>query len=380
MMNSVGCGIYIHIPFCRTKCPYCDFYSVVRINYAGDFADALTKEIKARKDFVPCNRPDTVYFGGGTPSVLSDGQLHNIVEALHKEYDLSGVKEFTIEANPEDVNDEIVKVWHSAGINRVSLGTQSFDDDVLNFLGRRNTVRTNIKAIETLKNHGFTNISVDLIYGVPGGGVRNVESFVDVVVKYDLPHVSAYHLGIEQGTVFGHRLKQGLLKEVPPEESETQYFLITTMLKEAGFEHYEISNYAKDGMYAIHNSGYWRGMLYAGYGPSAHSYNGRQRCANIANLYKYLKAVNNGVPFYECEDIDEVTAYNDYILVSFRTMWGVDVEVIKKMGDRFYEHFITVLNTKYADSGLIVKTSEGYGLTDKGMFLSDGIIADFFVV
>ncbi len=379
-MNSENCGIYIHIPFCRTKCPYCDFYSVVRIHYTDDFTDALAKEIHLRKKAVPCRRPHTVYLGGGTPSVLSGRQLHRIVEALHREYDLSEVKEFTIEANPEDVSGEKVSFWKEWGINRVSLGTQSFHDGVLKFLGRRNTVSSNIKAIELLKNKGIENISVDFIYGVPEFRNEFIEDFVRIVGVYAIPHVSAYHLGIEPHTVFAHKLARGLLKEVSQEESEKQYFLITNLLRESGFEHYEISNYARNGKYAVHNSGYWRGMWYAGYGPSAHSYNGKKRCANIANLYKYLKAVKNGTPFYECENIDVVTAYNDYILVSFRTIWGVNLEKIKNMGHKFFRHFTTVLHSKYAGSGLITKTSVGYRLTDKGMFLSDGIIADFLVV
>jgi len=374
-------GIYIHIPFCKKKCPYCDFYSVVRLKYADDFVKALVHEFRIKKILKNCKKPKTIYLGGGTPSVLNSKHLSKIIEALHKYYDLSHLEEFSIEANPEDVTDNNVKLWLDAGINRVSLGIQSFVEEELTFLGRRNSVQDNIRAIEILKSYNVQNISVDLIYGIPGFGDYGIDVFVKQVLKYDLPHLSAYHLGIEDNTVFGVMKRRGVFKEISQTESEKQYLFLIRQLKSIGFEHYEISNFAKQGKYAIHNTGYWKGMLYVGFGPSAHSFDGKKRCENISNLYKYINYVlQSKNEFCFCEDINTALAYNDYILVSFRTMWGVDLDKIKSFGSLFYDNFIKIMASKYEHSDLIEKTSTGYRLTEKGMFVSDGIIADFFFI
>lgn len=328
-------GIYIHIPFCIQKCGYCDFYSIIRLTDKSDFVACLCKEIIDRKDTLNGEAVKTIYFGGGTPSLLSKQDLTKIVDVLFAHYDLSKLEEFTIEVNPDDINMSYLTDLRELGINRLSMGIQSFNNKILTFMNRRHNAAEALQAVELSKRSGFDNVSIDLIYGIPNMSLQEWESSIDTALGMGVQHISAYHLTFEPGTVFYKNLKKNILKEVDDSVSVEQHALLIHKLKEKGFIDYEISNFCQPGFESKHNSSYWNGSNYLGFGPSAHSYSAPSRRWNISDLKEYMKKVQEEECYFEFEILSEKDKYNEAIMLGLRTNKGVELNVINQMKDEF---------------------------------------------
>jgi oxygen-independent coproporphyrinogen-3 oxidase len=381
IMNFSQTGLYIHIPFCKSKCPYCDFYSTVKLNYIDAYIEALLKEIELKKNLLPTNQLTSIYFGGGTPSLLNEVHLSKIFEAINQFFSLAKNCEITIEVNPENVSNANAQMWKATGFNRISIGTQSFDDETLKFLGRKHSAAKNIEAINILTSGGFTDISADIIYGIPGQPQLTIQHSLTTLIDNKVKHISAYHLSIEPNTVFGILHKKNKLATLPEEESFTQYLFVCNFLKSKGYNHYEISNFSKKNFESRHNSGYWFGMKYIGIGASAHSYTGEKRMWNVANIYKYINSINNGrTDFFEEETLSIKDKFNDYVITSLRTSNGLSLSYVKDFfGIHYYNHILKTLE-KYKDlKDLMIFETNRIILTDKGMFVSDGIMEDFII-
>jgi oxygen-independent coproporphyrinogen III oxidase len=372
-------GIYIHIPFCKKLCFYCDFYHVVSEKDSTSFIDALLKEIVQRKDYLRTETVSTIYFGGGTPSVFSVQQISGILSQLRNSFRISDDCEITIEMNPDDVTPVYLNDLKSLGINRISLGIQSWHDADLKMLNRRHDASQAVSALKNTFEAGFENVTIDLIYGIPGMSLKDWESNLDFSFSFDIKHLSAYHLTIEQGTVFGKMLNKGKLEEIDENESTAQFNMLTEKAEKSGFIHYEISNFGKPGYFSIHNSNYWKQVNYLGLGPSAHSFNGYSRQWNVRDLKGYIKAVNAGKPFFEREDLDIKTRFNEYIMTSLRTMWGIDLDFVEKVFEKEGYDYVLNLSGKYRNYGLMKLEKNSLVLTNQGKLISDNIISDLMM-
>lgn len=342
------------------------------------FLEALIREIELSVDFFAEKSLSTIYFGGGTPSRLDFQKLKRIITRIKEIYKLEDIKEITLEANPDDINIEYIRNIASLGINRISLGVQSFHDHELRIFNRSHNKDTAINSVKICRENGIENLSIDLIFGVPGSDLKSWKKNLDVFLDLDIDHLSCYNLTIEHKTVLYHKIKTGQISE-PNEAFCTDQFLETIEYLEAnGFEHYEISNYAKNGRYAVHNTNYWKGYHYLGLGPSAHSYNGEQRFWNIANTRKYIKVIGNGNFPREYETLSKSDKYNEFIMTGLRTMWGIDIERIKQFEvgteEKFSEKVIT-----FIEKDLMKEVNGVYKLTKKGKLFADSIASDLFI-
>lgn len=373
-------GIYIHIPFCRQKCYYCDFYKTVNLSQKESFIFALKKEINQRKNFLSNQSVSTIYFGGGTPSVLNEKQITAILKQLHSNFVVDSDVEITFEANPDDLNPEYLSILKRIGINRLSIGIQSFQEKHLKKMNRRHNAEQAVISVEDAVNKGFRNISVDLIYGLPG--LTNIQWQKSLRKCFDLPvdHLSAYHLTYHEGTPFYTWLKKGSLKELKESESVDQFNVLLEMAEDAGFEQYEISNFAKNEKYPRHNSSYWNGISYLGLGPSAHSFNGIIRSWNVANLESYLKAIENDLVYQEEEKLSETDKYNEYIITRIRTKWGISVNEVEKLFGPERAKTLKQNIQKYIDSGKVIYQKENLKLSHDGLFVSDEIMANLIII
>jgi oxygen-independent coproporphyrinogen-3 oxidase len=373
-------GIYIHIPFCRQKCYYCDFYKTVNTTLTERFLTALQTEIIQRKNYFGNEIVETIYLGGGTPSILTKTELSGIIEFLQQHFNIAENVEITFEANPDDLSVEYLKDIFSTGIRRLSIGIQSFQNEYLQKMNRRHDAKQAIEAVENAAKTGFKDISVDLIYGLPGLTINQWKTDLEQVFKLPVQHLSAYHLTYHKGTPFYTWLKKGTLKALKETESIKQFEILIKMAKENGFEQYEISNFAKEGRYSKHNSSYWKGIKYLGLGPSAHSFNGVSRSWNISHIETYIKALELGTPYFEEEILSENNKYNEYILTRIRTIWGVSiVELEEFFGTEKSKYFRININ-KYVNSGMVKLNNGIYNLTEKGMFVSDEIMANLMFI
>jgi len=373
-------GIYIHIPFCRQKCYYCDFYKTVNISLLGRYLQALKNEMLFRADYLGGEPVETLYFGGGTPSVLSETDLTDIIGFVRSHFTLSPNLEITLEANPDDLTTNYLQQIYSAGVRRLSIGIQSFHDEMLKKMNRRHNSGQAVEAIENAVNTGFNDISVDFIYGLPGLTNRQWKADLQKVFSLPVTHLSAYHLTYHEGTPFNTWLKKGTLKQLTETESIRQFETLVEMAGKNGFEHYEISNFARNGMYSKHNTSYWTGKKYLGLGPSAHSFNGISRRWNVAHTEKYIKATANNEAFSEEEILTEANRYNEYILTRIRTKWGVSVEVIQNLFGTEKTDYFRLNIEKYLQAGLAVQNGETVTLTPKGWFVSDEISTSLMFV
>ena len=373
-------GIYIHIPFCKTRCIYCDFFTSTNEAEIDCFVEALCKEIHLRKDELINDVVKTVYFGGGTPSRLKRSHIEQIFEAIKANYQLTAGAEITIEANPDDLTNEYVDMLCELPFNRISIGIQSFDDGELKFLSRRHDANGAVEAVKHCQEKGFNNISIDLMYGLPNQTLAIWKRSLKQAIDLNIQHISAYHLIYEEKTRLYSLLQAGKVSPID-EDSSLEMFaaLIDTLTKE-GFEHYEISAFAKQGFISQHNSSYWTGLKYLGFGPSAHSFDGEHRWWNVSSLSKYIAGINNSTPNLEKEDIDLTTKYNEYIITGLRTSWGIDLDVLKsRFGDELYDYFLQ--NSKrYFNLEYLKKENTNVTLTYQGIFISDGIMSDLMKV
>ena len=372
-------GIYVHIPFCRRKCHYCNFFSLASLKYKERFLYALKEEIFLRKNYLDNKPVESIYFGGGTPSLLQIPEIESILEDLRKYFNLAENMEITLEANPDDLDPVILLEYRNIGINRLSIGVQSFFDDDLQYLNRIHSGQRAEESVLQAKEVGFSNISLDFIYGIPTLTAEKWHKNLEKAFSLEVPHISAYSLTVEPKTTLDLLIHKKKLPG-PEEEQILEHFrILLQMMKEQEFEHYEISNFCKNGFYSRHNSMYWNGTPYLGLGPSAHSYDGTSRQWNISNLVYYIDQINKNELFFESEKLTPLQKYNEYVMVSLRTMWGCDLNII---GERFGEepaaHFSRSA-ARYLISGEMIEKTGIYYLTDEGKLFADGIAADLFL-
>jgi len=372
-------GIYFHIPFCKKLCFYCDFYHIISSGDNSIYLDTILKEIELRKDYLGSDTISTIYFGGGTPSVLSVQELGSLLNSVHKSFKVEEKSEITIEINPDDVNAEYLAGLKGLNINRISMGVQSWKDDDLKMLHRRHDSAQASKALKDVFDAGFENVTIDLIYGIPGMTLREWETNLDISFSFDIKHLSAYHLTIEKGTVFGKMAEKGLMSEIDEEESTLLFNMLIEKAENAGFIHYEISNFGKSGFFSAHNSNYWRQVSYLGLGPSAHSFDGYSRQWNIRDLKGYIKLVNRGDSFFEREELDTKKRFNEYIMTSLRTMWGIDLEYIESTFEKEGYDYVVNIAGKFKDYGLMKQDKKTLVLTNQGKMISDNIISEFMM-
>jgi len=327
-------GIYIHIPYCKKLCSYCDFYHILTQSDNKEFIDALNHEAKLQRDYLGSQTVSTIYLGGGTPSVLKPAEIKSILDNLTMNFRIDDNPEVTIEVNPDDINDEFLEELKKTIVNRISVGIQSWRDQALKFMNRRHTASAAAVALDKIRDAGYENVTIDLIYGIPGMKNSDWASNLDISFSYEIKHMSAYHLTIEAGTMLGKMKAKGTLAEIDEDESTSQFQILIEKATAAGFIHYEISNFGLPGFLSIHNSNYWKQVSYLGLGPSAHSFNGYSRQWNIRDIRKYIKAVNSGSLFFEKEELDRKTRFNEYIMTSLRTMWGINLDYVEKVFDK----------------------------------------------
>lgn len=382
-------GIYLHIPFCRSRCIYCGFYSTTQLEWRQRYVDALCREMAIRRFFIPESMGiDTVYFGGGTPSQLTVEQLKQLFIYINKVYgsqfsnhqDGKGKSpEITIEVNPDDVTEEFAEALKELPVNRVSMGAQTFDDERLRFLKRRHTAEQVRTAVKRLREAGIRNISIDLIYGFPGETLDDWQRDIDAALALEAVHLSAYCLMIEEGTPLYQQVHKGDGSRcvLCDEELERQmYETLIDRLTAAGYEHYEISNFARPGFRSRHNSSYWTGIPYIGLGAAAHTYDGKGRQWNVADIRQYMEGIESGTPCFEREELDEDTHYNDTVTVALRTREGICLDNLSK---RHRLHFMECAR-KYIDSGLLQQQGNRVSLTRSGLFVSDMVMSDLMLV
>lgn len=369
-------GIYIHVPFCKTRCIYCDFYTRTDMSPKFDYVSAICKEIELRKEYIEGETVKTIYFGGGTPSQLSQDDFNKIFEAIYRHFKVEPDAEITMEANPDDLSPAYLQSLVTLPFNRVSLGVQSFDDNELKFLKRRHSAAKAKEAVNQLKSLGFDNISIDLMYGLPGQTIEIWRKNLDEAISLDIQHISSYHLIYEQGTKLYRLFKSGDVKPVDEDISVDMFSLMIEKLADAGFEHYEISNFARNGLYSKHNSSYWLGEKYLGLGPAAHSFDGQNRAWNIPSISRYIEGIRVGELPLEIEYLDIDTQYNDFILIGMRTMWGVDLNELENPFGKSKKDYCLKNVQKYIDQGFVIQESNILKLTKKGIFISDGIMSD----
>ena len=371
-------GIYVHIPFCASRCSYCDFFSTLSLKEAGDaYVRALIAEARLRRGELQGEPVKTLYMGGGTPSQLPLPLLEQLVTGLKGVLDLGGVEEFTVEANPDDVTPEWCATLSPLGVNRVSMGVQSFEDVILRAIGRRHNAVQAVQAVNNLRSAGIGNVSIDLIYGLPGQTLASWESSVNQALDLHPQHISAYGLTYEEGTRLWLQRERGEVKEVPEDVCVEMYRLLVARLREAGYEHYEISNFALPDYYSRHNSSYWDETPYLGLGAAAHSFDGSVRRSNPCDLRGYLERIHRGEPACEFEEMTWWERYDERVMLGLRTARGVDV---KRLGADFGEqallHFTREAQRHIAQGNLRVVDAIRYVLTDEGIILSDSLIRD----
>lgn len=367
-------GIYIHIPFCKQKCSYCDFYTVVAPTLINNFVESLLAEIRLRKNYLDGAGISTIYFGGGTPSILNETHFQLIFNQLYYCFKIDINAEITIETNPDDLSVEYLRMLQSLPFNRISIGIQSFNNEELKNINRRHTSEQAIKAVKNSANEGFSNISIDLIYGLPNQSLENWKFNIEKCIELDVNHVSVYGLTYEPGTPLFMQKNKGLINPTNDEVMIEMHKLMMHKMRDFGYEYYEISNYAKPGYRSKHNSSYWKFIPYLGLGPSAHSFDGKSRQWNISSIKKYCDNITQNKPFYEQEFLSLQEMYNDYIIVSLRTCDGINLtELLNRFGSEYLE-FFNKISGKYLNEKFVENFNSNIRLTENGIFLSDQII------
>ena len=373
-------GIYIHIPFCKRRCIYCDFFSTTQSEKKPTYIHALCQELEMRKNYLEGEEIETIYLGGGTPSQLTEEELNEIFTSLYNIYKVKEDAEITLEANPDDLTPEYVSMLRRLPINRISMGIQTFQEETLKLLHRRHTARQAIEAFQRCREAGFRNISIDLMYGLPGETLDTWKEDLQQAIALHPEHISAYHLIYEEGTALWKLREEHQVEEADEDLSVTLFNTLIDELKQAGYQHYEISNFCLPGLHSRHNSSYWTGKKYLGCGPSAHSFNGSSRQWNIASLDNYLKGIASGKPNYEIEELDLYTRYNDFVITSIRTCWGMSLSRLRsEYGEELYRYCLRMAKS-HLEQGVLETEEDTLRLTQEGIFISDGIMSDLLFV
>ncbi len=373
-------GIYIHIPFCKRRCTYCDFYTEVATKLIPDLIRSITKEIDVRKDYLGKKLIKTIYFGGGTPSVLNKEQFSEIFEKIYDIFQVDQNAEITFEANPDDLSLSFLESIKSLPFNRISIGIQSFEDTDLKRINRRHTAKQAIEAVKNVQNAGFKNISIDLIYGLPNQSLENWMQQLDIAFSLGVQHISAYGLTYEEGTVLWNQRENGEIQQVDDDTMNAMYLLLRSYCEKYGFEAYEISNFALPGYRSQHNTSYWKQESYLGLGPSAHSYDLKSRQWNIASISDYIKLISTDSVFYEKEELSLNDQYNDYVMVSLRTSDGLNFSKLDQyFGSEFSDYFLNNIKA-YLDTEKVVKSNDIFTLTPQGIQISNQILINLIKV
>lgn len=369
-------GIYIHIPFCKRRCIYCDFFSTTQSEKKAEYVHALVRELEIRKDYLDNEEIETIYLGGGTPSQLSQEELEEIFAHIYKVYKVTPDAEITLEANPDDLTPEYVSMLRTLPFNRISMGIQTFQEETLKLLHRRHTAQQAIEAFRRCREAGFQNISIDLMYGLPGETLETWEQDLQQAIALHPEHISAYHLIYEEGTTLWNLREQNKVEEAEEELSLTLFKTLIERLTKAGYQHYEISNFCLPGLHSRHNSSYWTGKKYLGCGPSAHSFDGTSRQWNVSSLDKYLEGIRTSQPDFEIEELDLYTRYNDFVITSIRTCWGMPLSQLRTTyGETLYNYCLQMAKP-HIQQGVLEIKEDTLKLTSEGIFISDGIMSD----
>ena len=374
-------GIYIHIPFCKQRCRYCSFFSSTREGEKGRYVDALCKEIEMRRGYLGGEVVETIYFGGGTPSTLCKSDFEKIFGVIDACFCVVEGAEITLEANPDDLTDEYLAMLALLPFNRLSMGVQSFDDNLLKTLGRRHDAARAIKAFEAARAARFANISIDLMFALPGSTAESWAQDLETAISLRPEHISAYNLTYEEGTSLYNAMLKGDITPLDEEQNVEQFGMLVDKLTEVGYHHYEISNFALPGCESRHNGSYWRNVPYIGCGAAAHSYDGASRQWNVADIPLYIKGIEEGCADYEIEHLSECELYNDAVLTRLRTREGLPLDWFKEQFSEKLNSYMLINAEKYIAGGNLILTDEGcITLTRKGIFISDAIIRDLIYI
>lgn len=378
-------GIYIHIPFCKQACHYCDFHFSTSLKKKSELVNALVKELQLRKDEFKNTTVETIYFGGGTPSLLTIDELRLLIDEVYKNYSVAENPEITLEANPDDLvsiraqSKTIFEEYKSIGINRLSIGIQSFFEADLKLMNRAHNAEEAKNCLQEATKY-FKNISIDLIYGIPGLTNENWIKNIETVLSFDIPHISSYALTVEPKTALDTFIKKGLVKNVDDDLAQQQFHILIEKLEASGFVHYELSNFGKPNYFSKNNSAYWQGKPYLGIGPSAHSFNGNERGWNVQNNSKYIKAIEQSILPIEIEILSITDKYNEYVMTGLRTLWGVSLEKVERDFGENYKIYLLEQAEKHILEHLLYLDEGKLLVTKKGKFLSDGIASDLFML
>lgn len=372
-------GIYLHIPYCKQACHYCDFHFSTNLSTKTQLVEAICQEIVLQKNYLGTDSLDSIYFGGGTPSILSEKELNTIFETLFKCFSLNQNAEITLEANPDDLQHEKLIQLKNSPINRLSIGIQTFHDKQLQFLNRAHTQKEGIECVKNAQDLGFDNINVDLIYGIHDLSLHEFEQDVQQLLLLNSQHISAYCLTIEEKTAFGKWLKKGKIKEVNDQMAIQHYQLMIKQFAEHGFEQYEISNFAKNEQYSQHNTSYWKGKKYLGIGPGAHSFNGYSRQYNISNNAKYIQTIHQQKLPFEEEFLSNQDFVNEYFMTSLRTKWGCNLTYLDNhLNHKTLMKQSELINSLVSKKWIIIKNNYMF-LTEEGKLFADHIASEFFI-
>ena len=370
-------GLYIHIPFCRKACNYCNFHFSTSLNHINEMVSSIAKEMEMRAKEID-EEINTIYFGGGTPSLLHIGLLETLMNAAREHYNINDQAEITLEANPDDIDLEKAEAWKTLGINRFSIGIQSFADENLKWMNRAHNAKQSITAVDIIKQTGFQNYSIDLIYGTPGQSMEGWIKDLRTAFELGVPHLSCYALTVEEKTALNSLIKKGELPEINQDEQAERFEALMQLTAEAGYHHYEISNFALTGYESKHNSAYWEGAVYLGFGPSAHSFDGVKRKWNISNNNAYIKSLTNHLLPHKEETLSKKDVLNEYIMTALRQSKGIEKIILLQKGGQTYLTEISSLINPYVKTQKVVEDETGWRLTNHGKFFADGIAATLF--
>ena len=372
-------GIYIHIPFCKQACHYCDFHFSTSLKKKDELVLALVKELELRKDEFKNQIVETVYFGGGTPSLLTNDQIVLLIDSVYKNYKVVKNPEITLEANPDDLTKVRIKELSKTPINRLSIGIQSFFEADLKLMNRAHDAIEARQCLQEVTKY-FKNISIDLIYGIPGLSHTCWIENIETALSFNIPHISSYALTVEPKTALDNFIKKGIIQNVDDELAEQQFHMLIEKLEAKGFVHYELSNFGMPNYFSRNNTAYWQGKSYLGIGPSAHSYNGIERGWNVSNNIKYIKALQENVVPIETETLSKTDTYNEYIMTGLRTIWGVSIEKVERDFGKQYKNYLLDQATIHLKNDLLYLDDDKLLVTKKGKFLSDGLASDLFKI
>lgn len=370
-------GIYLHIPFCKQACHYCNFHFSTSLQRKGEMVAAIIEEIAQQKNYLAGETIETIYFGGGTPSLLSEAELDLIFSKIYEIHSLHPNAEITLEANPDDLTKEKLAILAKSPVNRLSIGIQSFFEEDLRFMNRAHNAEEALMSIQNAQQAGFSNLTIDLIYGSPTTSMERWEKNLQLIFDQKIPHISCYCLTVEPKTALDHLVKTGKAEPVDEEKAALQFEVMLKAMQLQGYDHYEISNFALPGCYSRHNSSYWLGKKYLGIGPSAHSFNGVSRQWNIANNAKYMAALAAGNLSFEKEILTPAQQYDEYVMTSLRTIWGCDLRKVETFGEDFKIHFLKNV-APFIQQETVVEKEGIYYLTPKGKLLADKIAMELF--